>query len=173
MMNAIGGITRAGFVWLTAITTLVAGLPHFQCQCPDGSIKPSCIGVFCSSSGCCCGDVCCGAKDSSLNAGAVRAGKGRPACCAHRFSQPTPDPSDRTPRVEGRGCTNSLAQQQQLSPSAQPKVVDDRSVAHRAFLTRTAVAPLGSSRHGTDAGGLHLAAPPPPDLVVVLQRFLI
>jgi hypothetical protein len=27
MMSAIYGITRAGFVWLTAITTLVAGLP--------------------------------------------------------------------------------------------------------------------------------------------------
>jgi hypothetical protein len=175
MMNAIGGITRAGFVWLTAITTLVAGLPYFQCQCPNGSIKPSCIGAFCSSSGCCCGDVCSGGrKDSRCNSRAIPVRKGRPAsCCAYANSRPTSKHSDGSPRVEGRGCQKSLAQQQQLAPSAATKIVHDGGAADPAVLTSTIPTPLGSARTGAQMNGLHLAAPPPHDLVILLQRFLI
>jgi hypothetical protein len=173
-MNAVGKITWAGFAWLTAITTLVAGLPHFQCQCPNGSIKPFCFGVYCSSSGCCCGDVCSGGpKDSPCNAKAAPARKGRPACCGgHSGGRPAPQDSG-PPQLEGKGCQKSLAQQQQLAPSSVTKIAYDRGVAHAAYLASPAFTPLDSARTGTDVGGLHLAAPPPPDLVIVLQRFVI
>ncbi len=179
-MKAFGKITRAGFGWLTAIMTLVAGLPHFQCQCPNGSIKPFCFGIFCSSSGCCCGDVCSGAGRGGVtpplrgNVRAVPGRKGRPACCCPRpVSRSTPQHSDGPPRVENRGCRKSLAQQQQLAPSSATKIVHDRGAVDTALLTPPARTPLDSARTGTDVGGLHLTAPPPPDLVIVLQRFLI
>jgi hypothetical protein len=174
-MKPVGTIIRAGFGWLTAIMTLVTGLPHFQCQCPNGAVKPFCFGIFCSSSGCCCGDVCSGgAKDSRSNARAVPTRKGRPACCrAHADSRPTPKHSDGPPRVEGRGCHKTLAQQQQLAPSDATKIVHDEGAADLAVLTSTIRTPFGSARNGTAVNGLHLAAPPPSDLVIVLQRFLI
>ena len=173
-MGAIGRTTRAGFGWLTAIMTLVASLPHFECQCPNGSIKPFCFGVFCSSSGCCCGDVCSGApKGSRCDAGPAPARKGRPACCCgHSGGRPAPQDSG-PPRLEGKGCQKTLAQQQQLAASAPTKVVHDRGVAHAALLAPTALGPVGSAHTGAERNGLHLAAPPPPDLVIVLQRFLI
>ncbi len=174
-MTVIGRITRAGFACLTALTTLVAGLPHFQCQCPNGAIKPFCLGVFCSSSGCCCGDACSGTpKNPRCNAKSAPGRKGRPACCcAHPSSQPTPRRSDGPPGVEGRGCQKSLAQQQQLAPSAPSTVGHDHGAANPTLFAPAALTQLGSARPATEINGLHLAAPPPSDLVIVLQRFLI
>ena len=174
-MNAFGTITRAGFGWLTAVMTLVAGLPHFQCQCPNGSVKPFCFGVFCSSSGCCCGDACSPSpKDTHGNPKAAPPRKGRLPCCgAAHCSQSKPKPSDGRPRVEGRGCQRSLAQQQHLAPSVQAKAPDDTGAPASAVLIPTALSSLASARSAADVNCLHLAAPPPPDLVILLQRFVI
>jgi len=174
-MGAIGGTTRAGFGWLTAIMTLVAGLPHFVCQCPNGSIKPFSLGIFCSSSGCCCGDLCSGApKDSRCAVKAASSRKGRPACCcAHRSGRPTPKQTGGPPRVEGRGCQKSPAPQQNLAPSAPTKLSQDRGAAYSALLNPTISTRPFAARTGTERAGLHLAAPPPSDLVIVLRRFLI
>lgn len=49
-------------ILLTASMTVVAGMPHFLCVCPDGSIKPFCSGPTTSpnsSATCCCGGTCC------------------------------------------------------------------------------------------------------------------
>jgi hypothetical protein len=174
-MNVIGKTARAGFAWLTAITMLVAGLPHFQCQCPNGAIKPFCFVVVYSSSGCCCSDACSGApKDSRCNPEAASSRTGRPACCcAHSRGRRTPQDSGGAPRLEGKGCQKTLAQQQQFAPAAATKSVNERCVAHAVCVASVAVTPCGPAGAMTNLGGLHLAAPPPPDLVVVLQRFLI
>jgi hypothetical protein len=174
-MSAVGRTTWAGFGWLTAVMTLVASLPHFQCQCPNGSVKPFCFGVFCSSSGCCCGDVCSGGpKDSQCNSKATPARKGRaPCCCAHPISKAQPKSSDGPPCIEGRGCQKSLAQQQPFAPLAPTKGVHGLGTADQTLLSAAIPTPLGSARPGTEMSVLHLAVPPPSDLVILLQRFLI
>src|SRR5947209_9321824 len=48
-----------GLVWLTAAMTVVAGTPHFACRCPDGHVKPFCLGLASKTTGCCCGSACC------------------------------------------------------------------------------------------------------------------
>lgn len=60
-MALIGRILWAGCVWLTALLTLVAGFPFLECHCPNGQVKPFCIGSVArsSASGCCCGGSCC------------------------------------------------------------------------------------------------------------------
>ena len=173
IMNATGRITRAGFAWLTAIMTLVTSLPHFRCQCPNGSIKPFCFGVFCSSTGCCCGDACSGAtRGPGCNAKPAAAGIWRAACCCgHTGNRPTRNSGDPA-QVQAPGCQKTLAQQH-LAPAAPTKVVHD-GAAVDSFLPALAAWPRLDSAHTRAAKkGLHSAAPPPSDLVIVLQRFLI
>src|SRR5262245_30182992 len=48
---------QIGFVWLTAVTTLIAGVPHFDCVCPYVD-HPFRLGTS-SARSCCCGGSCC------------------------------------------------------------------------------------------------------------------
>ena len=58
-MRTIGRTALTGLVWLTAAMTLVAGLPHFDCRCPSGQVKPFCLATASKKTGCCCGGACC------------------------------------------------------------------------------------------------------------------
>jgi len=174
-MKPVGTITRAVFGWLTAIMTLVAGLPHFQCQCPNGAVKPFCFGFFCSSSGCCCGDACAsGAKECRPAAKAPPGRKGKaPCCCGRAGRQPTRAPADPNPHVQTRGCAKSFAPQQNLAPAGAPKMIGDQGIGGPFLPVALAFAHVDSAAARADDRGVHLPAPPPPDLVIVLQRFLI
>lgn len=61
-MKTIKKLLLTYCILLTASMTVVAGMPHFLCVCPDGSIKPFCPGPTVRSSfapACCCGGACC------------------------------------------------------------------------------------------------------------------
>src|SRR5262249_19031877 len=60
-MGIVGSKLRVALVWMTAVMLLAAGLPHVRCVCPDGHVKPFCLGSASPTSGCCCGGSCCGA----------------------------------------------------------------------------------------------------------------
>ena len=173
-MHGFRKITWAGFGWLTAIMTLIAGLPHYRCQCPNGAIKPFCFGIACSASGCCCGGTCEAGVGASCSKGpgAPSHGRGKMACCctnSHGRSNRAPS---RNPQVENGGCVRTLAQQHlALSPSA-PTVPQNHLPAF-AFFTPTVSANYAPGLAPLQDRGLHLSAAPPPDLVILLQRFLI
>src|SRR5947208_2440448 len=44
-MVATRGILLAMQVWLTAFLTLLSGVPRFSCECPDGSVQSSFLGI--------------------------------------------------------------------------------------------------------------------------------
>jgi hypothetical protein len=175
MMSSAGKTTWAVFGWLTAVMTLVAGLPHFQCQCPNGSIKPFCFGVFCSSTGCCCNNVCSGApKGVYRNGRGAAQGKGRAACCCRNTGSPSaPRSSSGTPQVQATGCQKSLVQHQHFVTSASTKVTHNRGAIDSILPAFTTFSRLDPARATAAKQGLHSAAPPPLDLIIVLQRFLI
>lgn len=70
-MVSLGRYLSVCIAWLTAVMTLVAGTPHVHCQCPNGNIKPFCLSMFSSASGCCCDGSCCAQASAA-------------ACCCHR-----------------------------------------------------------------------------------------
>jgi hypothetical protein len=174
-MIASGRTIWAGFSWLTAVMTLVTGLPHFQCQCPNGSIKPICFGVFCSSTGCCCNNVCPGGpKGFCRNGRGGTPTKGRVACCYRHTSSPSATGSSSgTPAVQNTGCQKSLVQQQHFVKSASTKATLIRSAFDSILATFTSFSGLDPAHTLVAKQGLHSAAAPPTDLVIVLQRFLI
>ena len=175
MMSSTGRTTWAVFGWLTAVMTLVASLPHFQCQCPNGSIKPFCFGVFCSSTGCCCNNVCSGGPKGFCRSGRGAAlGKGRAACCCSHSGSPSASGSaSGKPQVQATGCQKSLAQQEHFVTSAFAKVTHNRVAFDSIVPAFTTFSRLDTARTLAAKQGLHSAAPPPTDLVIVLQRFLI
>lgn len=71
-------------VWLTAISTLLASFPRFECECPNGQKKVICLG-FLTSSGCCCGG---------------NSGCGTGPCCGGGTSSPLPDAAESTESPE-------------------------------------------------------------------------
>src|SRR5690242_12560587 len=87
MMRTLRRLAAAGQVWLATALMLFANVPHFVCQCPDGHVKPLCLGTAANDSGCCCGDGHCCAVASAKSccrphAPAESQGRDSAPCCA-------------------------------------------------------------------------------------------
>lgn len=159
---------QAGLVWLTAITTLIAGVPHFDCICPNGQQKQFCAGP--SGDHCCCGDTCCSSASGCCQVPAsLPDQQEKPRCCSESQHLGKADLRADGKQLSSSGCTRTLAQGELAITSA--KVNAERSVSVAVF----AGAPvwpeqLPTARHfSLEAHQL----PPPTDLVVSLQHFLI
>ena len=102
IMNAFKTI-RTAFIGLTALMTLVTGLPHFRCQCPNGSVKPFCFGYGCSASACCCGGACPASPADVRHGRAPAPGRNRrAACCACATRPANGGRTDGAARAESR-----------------------------------------------------------------------
>jgi hypothetical protein len=177
-MHYSARILWACHVWLTAAMTLVAGLPHFQCLCPNGRVKALCLSLAPKPSGCCCGGACCSSAQSSAG-----------SCCAHNAKaaepqaeasccgQPKRQPTEKLPgagfHAAGTGCVKTPVR---AEPRALPKgdtepgqlLIPDASLPGHTPVTHA----LPATAHASTFWHGHSLAPP-PDLVIVLQHFLI
>lgn len=166
-----------GQIWLTAAMTLVAGMPHFSCACPDGTVKQLCVSGAANSSSCCCGTgKCCSLSDS--------------ACCKATNEIDTAGASEKSCYGENRGqipdqqegirltvtqkcCTRTLTQIEPTAVCYHKTIVASDSSFGTLF--SQSFAPMSS--HPAAARALchwqiNLAAPP-TDLVNLLQHYLI
>jgi hypothetical protein len=168
---------QTGFVCLTAIMTLVAGFPHFACQCPNGNFKPFCLGLSTDGSGCCCGSACCS-----------KAGEGGCCCCAQsahssrkeaETSGCCQEKSRQTAKAgaqnyESQNCTKTEAERP-LFTGTIPSTTVGEDTTPGPFVA--ALPSLGCLARVVEPVGhhdweIHLVAPP-TDLVITLQHFLI
>ncbi|SRR5579885_1284667 len=172
-------------VWLAAAMTVVAGVPHASCRCPDGRIKPFCSGSTAKKGGCCCdGECCCGKagtaccckKSDSEPQGAPASCCGQqdePAGSCHgHHDQPAPNaPATAQPSLTGSCCTITLAQPE-ASTFLSPERVVVKDVTLGALLA-VRLAPLGAAPTEPWSFRHEHQRPPPTDLVTTLQRLLI
>lgn len=172
-MGSFGRIALTGIVWLTAITTLIAGFPHFDCRCAGGKVKLFCLGIVAQDSGCCCGGACCSADQGSTccqkqkrdsSTGVAR----KSSCC--QGSQHLPKG---TSCVGAAGCVKSLAQLHDQVPPDGPKVVTKDLVAGMMLPPQFVLADsLTPTSHSHLPPQRYLLSPP-TDLITVLQRLVI
>jgi hypothetical protein len=180
-MRRLRKIGLALLVGLTATSTLLAGVPHFVCHCPNGQVKSFCLSSP-STTGCCCGGACCGTHEAAGDGCCCKSSNAKAGgccCCGDRdpedASQPANDPGSHDPRLtlQHNCCTRTLAipEAQSLSESkttATASVDDSASLTFKigAYHSRT---PL------THASIVWLAerGPPPADLVIVLRHLTI
>ncbi len=177
VMKFLGSAVQVGFVCLTAVSTLIAGVPHFDCICPNGTHKAFCLGSASPrTGGCCCGGSCCSssaggscqAQDSSP------APQGDQACCCKSQPQPSSEAPATGSQVKGSCCTKTLAEGQLLTVSptttgAHQNLTDNFSTPLPQPASRYPALVVGQSLFAWHRCDL----PPPPDLVLTLQHFLI
>lgn len=173
-MGIVLHLVRTCPVWLTAVMTLIGGLPHFDCRCPDGHLKQFCLAVAAKRTGCCCGGGCCGGQGNGCCGVKPNAGPKRPAvpsCCEHQSSETTA----RSPvGVDGQapGCVRTVAQTD-LATAPSPAIGKlDFATAAPLLCPHTSANLLVVSTlpHGRES--LH-GVGPPPDLIALLQHLLI
>ncbi len=165
-------------VWVTAVMTLVAGLPHFDCRCPDGRVKPFCLSFAFETSGCCCSGTCCSPTEESANRSGygttpARQAKKAPCCSRHRGPETSELPSANGCRAGGSGCVRTLTQPQDVA-CAPSQATGRADVAALVAVPASVsfVHALPAAAHNQPSWETHSLAPP-VDLVTVLQHLLI
>lgn len=170
-------ILLVGMIWLTAVTSLIAGFPHFNCVCPNGNRKPFCLGFGCGPNGCCCAGGCCSSgqcgDDAQDHATSAQSAKPCCCCCSHK-EPPTSNSSHRSPEARSPGCHKTLVQAQFVVEPFSPLTA---SIDQATSMTVQVdgiwqTASLGSPAAFRLIWEPH-RLPPPTDLVVALRHFVI
>jgi hypothetical protein len=172
-MVPFGKTLQSGFVWLTALLTLVAGSPHVQCRCPNGRIKPFCLGFLFqggATGGCCAADAPSSWSSCCAGPHAARTEKDIPSCCSCCSSAEERAESETC--VHAAGCTRTLTGPVEFV-AASGDAGGALALLGVAFLSPAAFAPIPSEDQGLPSWQGHSLAPPPTDLVTVLQRLTI
>lgn len=172
-MRRLRKLTGLFIVLATATSTLLASTPHYDCLCPDGSIRRFC---FRSASGeeSCCGVASCCSKESSSDE------QPKPSCCGKQskpkikgtsFAGQSPrSKAVNEPSFRGTCCQRILAVPEAQASFRTPEVVDQTpfvllAVADAEYLFPTTIqCQLIWQIH---------TLPPPTDLVTTLQRLVI
>jgi hypothetical protein len=164
--------------------TLVAGTPHFVCRCPNGDVKPFCLGPSLATTGessqtvkCCCNGKCCGA--SAGRQGLSRRtetpdARAESGCCRRNNARQSTGADPRTgTQVSGTCCTKTLVQPK-LSLSNQ-KTSSGADEGFNRVLVVHALTSQASMSVGPfhDSSQDHYQRPPPTDLVVTFLHLLI
>ncbi len=101
-------------VWTTAVSTLLAGLPHLQCHCPDGHIKPFCLSILVPSI--CCDRSCCAdPAGEPMERGNQESTTTKPCCCCCQAAQQAA--SRPAEQIRSLGCQKTLTEAQLVSCS--------------------------------------------------------
>jgi hypothetical protein len=163
---------------------VLVSTPHFVCRCPNGRIKPFCLGLTsakaecCCAGGCCCsthGPACCceGAPRTIQAATADQATES--ACCRRPHDEQTATSvllGDQA-SVRQTCCTKTLVRPESLSASySKPTYVKD--VTSDSFLSAGAqpVPRLPEQDHYQVLWRNH-QIPPPTNLVILLQHLVL
>jgi hypothetical protein len=163
-------------VSLTAISTLIAGMPHWVCLCPNGQVKPFCLSSPSKTAKCCCNGSCCGSEagtEKTCQSGSSGP-KAEGGCCSAQHED------DETGAAPGAGftaqrncCTKTLVlSETQLFSEA--KVVSSSGVDFLKLATPEAgISHFLSVPEAPNTPWEVFRVPPPTDLITVLQRLTI
>jgi hypothetical protein len=164
-MGVFGNTAGIGLTYLTAIMTLFAGFPHFECRCPTGQIKLFCFGSAspASENSCCEGH-------GDLAAGPVK----QKACCRHCPRGPRGGAPLGQSHLQAPGCQKVLAQAEGFALSSGKTVVREIAVGPADFVSapQALLLALPTAAQRQISCLFHLLAPP-MDLAIRLQRLLI
>ena len=164
-----------GQVLLTAIMTLVAGMPHFSCVCPDGSLKANCF-TF-SSGSCCCGTGnCCGATDGegccSRSKNSLSTGEGKRPCCGQHQDQKARGLSGGSFESKAPCCNRSLAVPDAASASYS-KTLPSKDISFESLsISVSSLSPVAKEAKFAGLWQTHQVAPP-TDLFAIFCHLII
>lgn len=165
MKRAFGKTLATGIVWLTAASTLFASLPHIECRCPDGRLKVFCFASLLAPAADCCESACCEQPAPEASE--------EPTCCC-KPAQPASSHDHASPegQLKRNGCTKQLVQPDlggvSYTGATQLKKAELATIDLCATSPSAPLAPVSAIiRAHSDH------SPAPPNLVILLQHFLI
>jgi hypothetical protein len=171
-------VLLSALVWLTGVMTLVANTAHFVCRCPNGQLKPFCLGLnFRAASAdapranCCCDGQCCGACE---NGQAGSGGAAVPSCCrrGHKPATQDNDPIAGS-ALHSNCCSQTLVQPEVTSISRQQSRAA-LDTTFDQFLVLGSLPAHALMTSGSCPVRWHdFQRPPPTDLVVTLLHLVI
>lgn len=165
-MIRLRAITWAMGIWATAVSTLLAGMPHLQCRCPDGRIKPFCLSILFAST--CCDRACCIDAAGSQSGHEIQPSPSKKSCCCCQASQRP----ERGEQIRPRECQKTIVKASIASPSDSV-----RSSAHdfaSPLLDAFGSIPFGNAQ--SEFGRFTASFPwsfPSTDRVIALRHLLI
>src|SRR5712692_2578484 len=92
-------------IHLTAIMTLVAGMPQFICACSPNRDRTAITSTSIQMSEC----RCCGSCGSMLSGSNSKMAPGNQTCCGFRSDSQGGQPAGKSPQARGKGCIKELA----------------------------------------------------------------
>jgi hypothetical protein len=162
-------------VWLTAFTTLLAGLPHFRCQCPTEYAQPLSLSIPFPVGKCCGAGSCCPSSPEGPDHSGdfVTVSQAKRPCCCHAKSEPNTNNDGRHTQLKSLNCKRTLT-------DAAPALSSSQKITSENLVVELLVSNLAppSLDLSLQAGYFSPpwqshSQPPPTDLVVTLQHFLI
>jgi hypothetical protein len=175
MMRRVRKLALAFTMSLTAAMTLIAAFPHFECRCPDGHLKPYCLG-FCSTTSGCCGESCCefSSKPSWGVVSHPAKSAGRPPCCCCKHKERQPAKRQRGGfHVNQPPCVKSAAQPESWTSSDAKTTVAKDQTLRAVQLPLVVAMPSDPRKAWEPASWQEHGLAPPADLVTLLQHYLI
>ncbi len=166
-MKLVRQVTRTGIAGLTAVALVIGGGPLFECRCPNGRLKPLCLGLPSGPSGCCCGGSCCAGAGSD----AVKQEKAACCCCRHARAPKTRAPG-KTGQAGRPACHKTPVAVTVLACGPDRAAVGKDVTAGALAFCMTARALPPAEGPARPDWHVHLVGPP-TDLVVLLRHFLI
>src|SRR5579885_910795 len=122
-MRRFGKLVWTHQAWLTAAMALIMGSPRCVCQCPNGHVKPFCLGWL--THGCCCHGGCCPAPQAET---AERpAAPPCPCCCGCSETQAAE--TDDGCQAAPAGCVRLVVQPRGVTAPQAPETAADGSAA--------------------------------------------
>jgi len=167
-VTSFSPIIRFASVCLTAGATFLAGIPYSICACADGSADAEVTG--CSQS--CCNHSA-GAKKTQSKTVSSCCAKGQQATVS-ATKLPKPSNNSQETQIDARPCAKTFSTT--ASPVAtRPDKSNDTRFASAEFAVPISfsVACQPSAPYSVPHFWLVSRIPPPSDLVVVLQHFII
>jgi hypothetical protein len=165
----LGRTILAANVWLTAIMTLVAGCPRFDCRCPDGSIKPFGLGFMSRAAGCCCDESPPAVPRRRVVAESDRS---LPPCCRHKHHPPVFGADSRS-QIEHPGCTKTLVDPEPYTSSAARVQISEDTSAQPSLAIPAANLPSAAVAIAICSTGWSDPILPNADRLHLLQRLII
>src|SRR5262249_9340365 len=171
-MRRIRQTSQALLVWPTAAMTVVGGATHFVCGCGTGDQQPRRDGV--AKCRCCCGSNCASSLQGVGKGDNGEAGKTEPDCCCHPKREPPRRSSGNGYQSPQPRCLLIMVPPQDVSaPPVETTVRKDLTPSQQLPCQVSPLPVSGGIFPGGPTPWLFQLLPPPTNLVISLQHFLI
>ena len=162
-MIHIGKTILIGQVYLTAIMTLIAGMPHFVCRCP-GELAKAVDSRPATQATACCGCGACGSVSAI----------GKRSCCSQTSAPSKSEGTTRSHQAAGSECTKvaGLPKVPAVSSTRSAKPIEI-SYGLAAGSLAVLSSPLQTESPDSVSRWTGHSPAPPANRVISLQRLLI